>query len=75
MDKWPEELPYITNVLTNGANRIEMPERTPYTSKYLTDVLQTVDKHLILKVMEVYKDDYEMFGFPYPDPLLLELTQ
>ena len=75
MDNWPHELAYITNVLTDGAHKIEMPEREPYTNQHLIDLLKNVDKKLLLKVMEIYKDDYEMFGYPYPDPLLMQVIK
>ena len=71
-----EELPYIVSTLTNGTLKLPLfkPKEQVGNSDNTKTILTGIKNQTLLrKLSELYKTDYHMFGFQYPDPWIEEI--
>ena len=70
-----QELPTIVANLTGTpSSSINMRKQWDQygTHTRTSQMLASIDKTLLKQVSELYKIDYQMFGFQYPDPRTLQ---
>ena len=66
------ELPYIFSQITQNQFTLNIVRNQQFADdKKLKHLFKGIDTELLQNVARLYKIDYEMFGFQYPDPLTL----
>ena len=71
IDNLSTELPYVMDKVSHGKYKLKIPTKTSLAKRSKSRILaeSSVSEQLFRQVSAIYKNDYEMFGFDYPDPL------
>ena len=71
IDNLSTELPYVMDKVSHGKYKVKIPTKTSLAKRSKSTILadSSVSEQLFRQVSAIYKNDYEMFGFEYPDPL------
>ena len=71
VDHLGEEINFIMDKITNGKVQLDIENRKDGTNRQRRKVQllrkSGISEDLFRKVSSIYKNDYEIFGFQYPD--------